>query len=45
MAAVAYTAFTEGNPDKFLYPSDYLDQYCGKEGTPVASLPYGYYPR
>ena len=45
MVTVAIVSFTKGNPDRFMYPTDYLGQFCGKTGTDVAHLPYAFYPR
>ena len=43
--AIGIFAFATGNVDQIVYPADYLGQYCGKDGTDLASLPYAFYPR
>ncbi|KAL1511023.1 hypothetical protein AB1Y20_005848 [Prymnesium parvum] len=45
MFVIGVVSFVGGNPDRFIYPTDYLGQSCGKPGTNVESRPYGFYPR
>ena len=44
MGAVASVSIVGGDPDRFIYPSDYLGQFCGKPGSVVADRPYGFFP-
>ena len=43
MMVVAAVSFVGGNPDRLIYPTDYIGQYCGKPGTSVAFMPRGFY--
>ncbi|XP_033634206.1 choline transporter-like protein 4 [Asterias rubens] len=42
IGVVAYFAFSYGNPDTLLYPSDYQGQLCGVSDT-VQTKPYAFY--
>ena len=45
MIVVAVVSIVGGNPDHFIYPTDYLGQSCGKPGTDLEHLGKGFFPR
>ena len=45
MIVVAVVSVIGGDPDRFIYPTDYLGHSCGEPGSALESLKYGFYPK